>query len=240
MINSGSVRNGFATLDGDLFNHIVRVLRLGTGEPLTLVDDSGREQEGIIDQIDRDWILIRITGTNDIPDAPAATPRITIAQAMPKGDKIDLVLQKCTELGADSFVIFGGMRSVARVSDKNRETKLARWSRIATEAARQSSRKFVPDVSWCASAAEVTGKTAETLRILLWEEETMLKLKNLLSSTPTPDSIMVAIGPEGGFDPSEVDIFKRNGFVPVTLGRNILRTETAAIAATAILTHQFL
>lgn len=239
MIHSKSIRNGFAAFEGDLFNHIVRVLRLGTGDQLTLVDEHGNEHQGIVDQIDREWVVIKILKVSEMPQTISSLPPLTICQALPKGDKVDLVLQKCTELGAHDFMLFGGRRSVARVREGQQDGKLERWNRITAEASRQSRRRVIPAVSWSKSAREAAEASRHSLRLLLWEDETIRSLKKVIDHAAVPDSVMVVIGPEGGFDQEEVAVFVKNGFVPVTLGQNILRTETAAIAVTAILSHHW-
>jgi 16S rRNA (uracil1498-N3)-methyltransferase len=239
MINSRTIRNGFAAFEGDLFNHIVRVLRLGTGEQVILVDEHGNEHQGVVDQIDRDWVVIKVIKISTMPEVPSSQPLLTICQALPKGDKVDLVLQKGTELGAHDFILFGGRRSVARVREGQQDGKLERWNRITTEASRQSRRRTIPRVSWFKSAREVAEASQQSLRLLLWEDEAVRSLKKVINHKTTPDSVIVVIGPEGGFDPEEIQIFTGHGFIPVTLGQNILRTETAAIAITAILSHHW-
>lgn len=239
MINSHIIRNGFAAFEGDLFNHIVRVLRLGTGDQLTLVDEQGNEHQGVIDQVDRAWVVVKIIKMAEAPALSAAVPLLTICQALPKGDKVDLVLQKCTELGAHDFMLFGGRRSVARVREGQQDGKLERWNKITAEASRQSRRRSIPQVSWLTSAREAAETSQQSLRLLLWENETVRSLKKVIHQTAVPDSVIVVIGPEGGFDPTEVEVFMERGFLPVTLGQNILRTETAAIAITAILNHHW-
>lgn len=237
MINSRNIRDGYASFDGDLFNHIVRVLRLSTGDAVTLVDEKGNEHRGVIDQVAREWVAVKISASLDPGDLESGAPRITICQAIPKGEKIDLILQKGTELGAHDFWLFGGRRSVARVREEQRNNKLERWNRITTEAARQCGRRTIPAVTWFSSAVEAADASRHDLRLLLWEGEHEHSLKDALADVAKPASVVVATGPEGGFDPLEVRHFSRHGFQPVTLGRRILRTETAAIAITAILQY---
>ncbi|GFE62445.1 16S rRNA (uracil(1498)-N(3))-methyltransferase [Geobacter sp. AOG2] len=239
MISSRNIRDGYASFNGDLFNHMVRVLRLGTGDGVTLVDEAGNEHQGVIDQVSKEWVAVRV----EAPCRPAAVAagdrgvEITICQALPKGEKIDLILQKGTELGVHDFHLFGGLRSVARVRPEQRDAKLERWQRITAEAARQCNRRSIPAVSWSPSAAEAAGATPRELRLLLWEGEQKQGLKSALADRACPASVVVAVGPEGGFDPLEVQQFLRQGYLPVSLGTRILRTETAAIAITAILQY---
>lgn len=237
MINSRSIRNGYASFDGELHNHIVRVLRLGTGDVLTLVDERGDEHRGTIDQVTRDWVAVKVTGRIEVTAIEGGGPPVTLCQALPKGEKIDLILQKGTELGVHEFWLFGGRRSVARVGDDQRAAKLERWNRIVSEAARQCGRRSIPRVSWHHSALEVAGKTNQDARLLLWEGEKERSLKTVLGQSPPPSSAIIAIGPEGGFDPLEVHHFSTHDYRPVTLGSRILRTETAAIAIMAILQY---
>jgi 16S rRNA (uracil1498-N3)-methyltransferase len=163
--------------------------------------------------------------------------RITVCQALPKGEKIDLILQKGTELGAHDFWLFGGSRSVARVRHDQLDAKLERWSRIVSEAARQCGRRTVPRVQWYPSAAEAAAAAAHDLRLILWEGERSRRLKDALAGSSVPASVIVSIGPEGGFDQRETDLFVRHGFQSVSLGSRILRTETAAIAIVSILQY---
>jgi 16S rRNA (uracil1498-N3)-methyltransferase len=237
MINARNIRNGFASFDGDLFNHIVRVLRLGTGTSVTLVDERGNEHLGVIDQVDRDWVVIKITATLAAPDSPSSRPRLTICQALPKGEKTDFILQKGTELGANEFWLFGGRRSVAKIREEQLSGKMERWNRITSEAARQCGRRDIPAVSWFPTAVEAADATCHDLRLLLWEGERKQHLKNVMSTISSPSSVIISIGPEGGFDPLEVRHFSRHGFLPVSLGERILRTETAALAITSILQY---
>lgn len=237
MISSRSVHNGFASFNGGLFNHMVRVLRLGTGTPLVLVDEREREYHGIIDQVDREQLVVRITEEH-LPDASGNRPaRITICQALPKGEKTELILQKGTELGAHDFWLFGGRRSVARLRNEQQAAKLERWNRITAEAARQCGRRTIPKVTWFPTASEAADSATHDLRLLLWEVERRQHLKQLLTDRQRPSSAIVAIGPEGGFDPQEVRHFSQRDFTPVTLGERILRTETAALAIASILQY---
>lgn len=237
MINSRSITNGSAVLDGEVFRHIVRVLRLSAGTPLTLVDEQGVEHDGVIEHVARELLTVKITRSNLEPDLEGTGQRITVCQALPKGEKIDLILQKGTELGAHDFWLFGGSRSIARVREEQRDGKLERWNRIAAEAARQCGRRTVPAVQWFPSPGEAAAAATHDLRLILWEDERTRRLKETLTGIPAPGSVIVSIGPEGGFDPRETDLFVRHGFQSVSLGSRILRTETAAIAIVAILQY---
>jgi 16S rRNA (uracil1498-N3)-methyltransferase len=237
MISSRAIRDGYASFDGDIYNHMVRVLRLGTGDAVQLADEKGMVYFGTINQVAKEWVAVKITSSCMAAMSDATSPQITICQALPKGDKIDLILQKGTELGAHDFWIFGGRRSVAKLRDDQQQSKLERWNRITTEASRQCERTDIPEVSWRPSAVEAANESSQQLRLILWEGEREHSLKDALSVGAMPSSVIVAIGPEGGFDPLEVRHFSQRGFQPVTLGSRILRTETASIAILAIMQY---
>jgi 16S rRNA (uracil1498-N3)-methyltransferase len=237
MINSGSICDGSAVLDGELFRHMVRVLRMTAGDSLVLVDEKGGEHAGRIEQVAREQVTVAIRQSNHLTDQDGSRQRITVCQALPKGEKIDLILQKCTELGAHDFWLFGGQRSVARVRADQINSKLERWNRITAEAARQCRRRTVPEVRWFPTAAAAAAAVSHDLRLILWEDERTNRLKDILSGGTLPESVIVVIGPEGGFDPTETGLFAGNGFQSVSLGSRILRTETASIAIMAILQY---
>ncbi len=237
MIQSGAVCNGTARFDGYIYNHMIRVLRMGSGDSVQFVDENGQVYSGVINQVAKDSVTIKITSSGTTLRSHSTAPHITICQALPKGDKIDLILQKGTELGAHDFCLFGGCRSVAKVRNDQQKSKLERWHRITSEAARQCGRPDVPDVVWKERAVEAAGGAGQELRLVLWENEHNTSLKEVLSAADMPLSVIVAIGPEGGFDPHEVDSFSQHGFLPVSLGSRILRTETASIAILAIMQY---
>jgi 16S rRNA (uracil1498-N3)-methyltransferase len=239
MINSRAIRDGYASFDGDIYNHMVRVLRLGTGDAVQLADEKGMVYFGTINQVAKEWVAVKIISSCLAVENNSTAPRITICQALPKGNKIDLILQKGTELGAHDFLLFGGRRSVAKIRDDQQNSKLERWNRITTEASRQCGRPDIPVVTWRQSAVEAANDTGRELQLILWEGERENSLKDALSEGGRPSSVIVAIGPEGGFDPLEVRHFSQHGFQPVSLGRRILRTETASIAILAIMQYRW-
>ncbi|MFZ2951127.1 MAG: 16S rRNA (uracil(1498)-N(3))-methyltransferase, partial [Desulfuromonadaceae bacterium] len=226
-----------ASFDGDIFNHMVRVLRLGEGDAVHLADEKGMVYSGTINHVDKERVTVKIASSGPAAQNDSSAPCITICQALPKGDKIDLILQKGTELGAHDFRLFGGRRSVAKIRDDQQKNKLERWNRITAEAARQCGRSDIPAVTWRPTAEEAANDTGHELRLILWEAEREHSLKDAFSSGGKPSSVIVTIGPEGGFDPLEVRHFSGHGFQPVSLGSRILRTETASIAILAIMQY---
>jgi len=236
MINSRTICDGYASYDGDIYNHMVRVLRLETGDCVQLVDEMGILHYGVIDKVTKERVTVKISSIGVLSKVDSGAPEITICQALPKGDKVDLILQKGTELGAHCFLFFGGRRSVPRIHDDQLIGKLGRWNRITAEAARQCGRSDIPAVSWRPSAVETASDSVQELRLILWENEREHSLKEALDRAK-PASVAIAIGPEGGFDPMEASDFAHHGFQPVSLGSRIVRTETASIAILSIMQY---
>lgn len=225
------------TLAGELFRHIAKVLRLRPGSPILLNDGAGRERTGRIGRIDRASLTVIFDPDAVALPATESGPPITIYQGLPKGEKMELILQKCTELGAAAIVPFVADRSIARPGAEKSADRLARWQRIAREAARQSRRSSVPDVELAGGIAEVLRAARQSVKLILWEEERTLRLRDVVAEHAVPDSVAILVGPEGGLTPDEVALAKEHGFIPVTLGTRIVRTETAGLAVLSILQY---
>ena len=225
--------DGCATISGDLFRHMVKVLRLKPGAGVLLADGSGAEFSGIIESIGKETLVVSIQ--ESCKAAPAAVPRITLFQGLPKGDKLELILQKTTELGVAEVVPFVAARSVPRIRKGEETEKVARWQRIVQEAARQSGRSSVPQVALAGSMAEVVNMSGHGVKFLLWEGEKVNRLKDTLAGLPKPETIALIVGPEGGLTAEEAATATDGGFIPVSLGPRIVRTETAGLVMMAIL-----
>ncbi len=222
------------TISGDLFHHLVHVLRMKTGSRICLVDSSGREYTGLIRGINGHSVSVsmeELRQTQSVGSGPA----ITLFQGLPKGDRLDFILQKSTELGAAGIVPFAAARSIARVRSARLEEKLERWRRIAREAARQSNRSSIPDICFAADLAEALRLADNHAKLLLWEQGEPGTLKNTLAGMERPEQLAVIIGPEGGFTNEEVASAVKCGAIPVSLGKRIVRTETAGLAILSIL-----
>ncbi len=225
-----------AVIDGELCRHISTVLRLKAGEKILLADGCGREAVATIGSVDRDGVHLAIGEAVSV-QAGADCPALTIYQGLPKGEKLELILQKCTELGVNGIVPFIASRSVARLDGEKLEKRVARWEKIAREAARQSGRGDVPRVGFAPDMAAALAMGSHELGLLLWEGESEQGLKEVVERSPRPGSIAVIIGPEGGLTPEEAAMAVAAGYLPVTLGKRILRTETAGLAVAAILQY---
>jgi len=232
-IPPGTVAAGAITVTGDLYRHMARVLRLKPGATVILADGAGREFTGIIDAIGDESLSITITDSRPVPP-PASFPRIALYQGLPKGDKMDLIVQKAVELGAAEIVPFAAQRSVVRVAGRE-EAKILRWEKIAREAARQSGQSCLPRIALGRSVEEVTVAAGCDVKLMLWERERAIRLKETLAEFSQPASIAVMVGPEGGFTEDEAACAVQHGFTPVSLGERIVRTETAGLVILAIL-----
>jgi 16S rRNA (uracil1498-N3)-methyltransferase len=162
-------------------------------------------------------------------------PDVTLIQALTKGDKLDMVVQKATELGVARVIPATSARSVPRLEAMRAIGRRTRWQKIAREAARQSGRPDVPEIEPVTALETAVASThREALKLMLWEGAREHSLREVLPAN-RPSRIVIAIGPEGGFAAEEVDAARASGFVTVGLGPRILRTETAALVALSIL-----
>ena len=225
------------TLTGDEHKHLARVLRARAGDRLTLFDGAGTEVEAEVARVGARETELAL-GARHAGGVPAPPVVITLLVAVPRGERMDLVVQKTTELGVARIVPIVTERSVARPQPKQR----ARWEKIAREAARQCGRADVPSVDDpMALAAAVAAPDLPAVRFALWEAERAHALRAALARAFAADAASrrlpptaLLVGPEGGFPPDEVALAAAAGFVPVGLGPRVLRVETAAITAVAL------
>jgi 16S rRNA (uracil1498-N3)-methyltransferase len=217
------------TLTGDEHRHLGRVLRARPGMAVTLFDGAGGEVAARVERVGRDETELAL-GERRTPAAPPATP-ITLLTAVPRGARMDLLVQKTCELGVARIVPLVTERSVVR-PEPGRRGSGVRWETVAREAARQCGRADLPIVDAPATLAAALGLPGlPARRLVLWERLSGRSLRSTLGA-PAPTALLV--GPEGGFAPGEVAAAEAAGFVPVALGPRILRVETAAIVAVAL------
>jgi 16S rRNA (uracil1498-N3)-methyltransferase len=227
--NPGQINDGVIRITGPDVIHISRVLRLGRGSLLTVLDGRGKSYEAVIRELDRDEVICEIT--KQLLTTPACPVKVTLVQGIPKGDKMDLIIQKGTELGVSRVIPLICRRCVVKLEDDRITRKQERWQRIALEAAKQCRRPDVPEISAPAPLDKVLAGLPENCTALIpWEEENNVSLKEILYKNNAGGEIYIFIGPEGGFTPEEVGLARASGIRPVTLGPRILRTETAGIA----------
>lgn len=222
-----------ATVRGPGHHYLCHVLRLRRGDRLELLDGSGARYEGEIDGISADAVTVAIQDRHPPPPAPA--PRIVLIYGLSRRSRTEMVLQKATELGVDWFLPAVCERSVARAVD--RPGRAERWLEIMTQATRQCGRAAAPILSPALPLADALAQAGEAdLRIVASgpEGEPISSVSEALAAKGLRD-VAAAVGPEGGFAPEELALAVQLGFRSVSLGRLVLRTETAAVAMLTLL-----
>jgi 16S rRNA (uracil1498-N3)-methyltransferase len=230
------------TLEGQDAHHIIRVMRMNEGDQIICVHPDGHAATCTIDSFAADCVLVSVTEPLDMEtEMPVA---VTIAQGLPKGDKLELIVQKGTELGAAGFVPFQAARSVVKWDEKKKDKKRQRLEKIAKEAAEQSSRQTIPLIGDVLSFQSLL-ESSDTYKHKLFAYEEAAKgmkadpLRTVFEQISSTDNVLVVVGPEGGFSEKEADMLKQEGFLPVRLGPRILRTETAPLYMLASLSYHF-
>jgi len=221
------------TIKGETAHHLINVLRIKTGDKITLCNGIGLDYNAIvINSIKhRQHPSIMLSINETFTSATESNVNITLYQSLPKGDKLELIIQKCVELGVCKIVPVLTMRSEVQLKDVMR--KMERLQRIANSAAEQSMRGIIPEITSPTSFdAALSQMDSCTLKLVAYECEQNLTLKRALSNTCNM-KLSIWVGPEGGFDTSEISKLKSHGTIAVSLGKRILRVETAAIAITA-------
>lgn len=233
-----TLRNGRVTIAGTLAHHLSVSLRIRPGELLWLgVADGPRYQVRII-AAGRNHVEAEVVAESQPP--PITTPQITLGLALIKSSHMDWAIQKSAELGVARLVPLTTARSTIRPRPGSTDHQRERWQSIAREAAQQSMRWNIPVVSaptsfktWCANA------DLGPCRLFFWEDPRGAALRDRLRGKPQPDSVTMVVGPEGGFEQAEVEGAVSSGFELVSLGPRILRTESAVLAALAILQYEW-
>jgi 16S rRNA (uracil1498-N3)-methyltransferase len=225
-------------LGADNLKYLKQVMRLKNGDRINIFDGFGREFEAIIKGFSTKTVFIELGKI--IPTADKKI-RITLAQAIPKAGKLDTIVKSAAELGADVIIPFDAARSVGRIADEKSSLKVARWQKIAGEAARSSHSSHVARVSNVTSFADMVALAPDdALRLIFWEEESQKTIKDILmaETRAATKDFFIAVGPEGGFSKDEVMMAKETGFISVSLGKQILKVETAAAAIISIIQYE--
>lgn len=233
-VPADSLRGDEISISGDAYHHLHRVLRCKPGDEVLLLDGTGECCLVQLRQLQSRTATTRLIRRWRDPEQGLP---ITLLQALPKGDKFDLVLQKGTELGIRRFVPVQTAHVVPQPTADRREKRQQRWERIICEAARQSRRSVLPDLTGLQTLEEALAIEGDQLRLVLWEAGSM-PLAAALPQQP-PSGVQLLVGPEGGFSPAEMVQISAAGFRAVHLGPRILRTETAGLAAAPVLQYLY-
>ena len=224
-------------IDSEDAKHIKKVLRLSEGDEITVCDGRGIDYTAVIRELETNRILCDIKDSHVCDTEPKV--RVTLYQGLPKAAKMDYIIQKTTELGITKIVPAKLSRCVVKLENTAAEKKKTeRWQKISYEAAKQSGRGVVPEVSMPMIFDEIIGELKEyDLVFVPYECEQENRLKTVIESAGEVKNVAFIIGPEGGFDITEIDRLKAVGIKTITLGRRILRTETAGEAVLAMLMY---
>ena len=232
-IDKSDITENCAIITGEEAAHISRVLRMKKGDNVTLCDGEGTFYEAILSDFSEKSVTAEITSSRKAETEPEV--KLTIFQGVPKNPKLETIVQKLTEIGAVKIVPVDTKRAVAKL---DKSAKVDRLRKIAREAAKQSKRGIVPEVTDTMSFKKAVEAASEAeLSIIAYEEEVETSLKMALSGK-SPKSVSVMIGPEGGFEREEVDFAKEKGLISVTLGKRILRTETAPLVIAGAILYE--
>ncbi len=227
-----NINGNTAVIEGEDVSHISRVLRMGEGEELTLCDGEGADYICKITEITKKNITCEVVEKCENQSEPAC--KVTLFQALPKGAKMEYIIQKCVEIGVCEIVPMMTRRVIGKPSDKGE-----RWNKVSEEAAKQSGRGIIPRVLPAVSFSEALSKMKECdLAVMPYECEQETHLSDVLRGQ-SPKTVGIMIGPEGGFAPEEVEAVQGEGIKTVTLGKRILRTETAGMSVVSSIMYEY-
>ncbi|MBO3443175.1 16S rRNA (uracil(1498)-N(3))-methyltransferase [Clostridium sp. CCUG 7971] len=231
-----SIENNTCIIEGEDVKHISKVLRCKIGEELEICDNDNKEYICEITNIDKDNVTLDILKHIDIKRE--SDLKVKLYQGLPKGPKMEMILQKLTEIGVDEIILVQTKRSVVNVSDKKEDKKIERWERIIYEAAKQSKRGKIPKLRGILSFKEALEDMKENdLNIAPYENERTKSIKKALKGVDI-NNIGIFVGPEGGFEDSEIASIEEIKGQVVSLGPRILRTETASVVASSIVLYE--
>jgi 16S rRNA (uracil1498-N3)-methyltransferase len=230
LVPPGGLDGPVITLDGPEGHHAAVVRRLRPGERADVSDGAGSLAECVVSAVAKAAVTLDVVTVRQVP---APTPRLVVAQALPKGDRGELAVELMTEVGVDTVIPWAAARSITRWQAERGAKALAKWRATAREAAKQSRRPWLPEVAGLASTAAVAGRAGQAALAVILEADATARLHEL--PLPATGEILLLVGPEGGIDPAERDALRQAGAVEARLGPTVLRTSTAGAAAAAVL-----
>ncbi|MFJ9627940.1 16S rRNA (uracil(1498)-N(3))-methyltransferase [Streptomyces sp. NPDC091280] len=225
---------GEVVLDGPEGRHAVSVKRLRPGEDIVLTDGRGRYLDGVVKTVEGKDRLVVLGST--VFEEPPQQPRVTVVQALPKGDRGELAVETMTETGVDAIVPWAASRCITQWKGERGLKALAKWRATAREAGKQSRRLRFPEVADAATTKQVAALLAKAdFAAVLHEDRAYGSEPLATAELPAEGEIVLVVGPEGGVSPEELTLFEEAGAKAFRLGRSVLRTSTAGTAATALL-----
>ncbi len=237
VVNQDYIEGSEALIYGSDAKQIRTVLRMAPGDNVEIISE-GSIYSAILDSIDSDCVKAIIIEKIETKAEPPIY--LAIALAILKGDKLDFIIQKCTEIGASEFILFHSNRCIPRLDKEKLPSRIARLSNIAKESTEQSRRCKVPSVKGVINIRDIKNLMPQfDLSIICNEQEKRTFLADLLLREGLPKRVLLAVGPEGGLTEEENIFLISNGAKSATFGNRILRSETAAVAASAIIIHEY-
>ena len=231
-----NLENNTCIIEGEDVKHISKVLRCRVGEELEICDNDNNEYICEITSIDKSEVQLNIIDKVDIKRE--SDLKIKVYQGLPKGPKMEMILQKLTEVGVDEIILVQTKRTVVKVEDKKEDKKIERWERIIYEAAKQSKRGKIPKLRGILSFKEALSDMGKNdLNIAPYENERTKSIKQAIKGQDI-NNIGIFVGPEGGFEDTEIKDIEDIGGQSVSLGPRILRTETASLVASSIVLYE--
>jgi 16S rRNA (uracil1498-N3)-methyltransferase len=231
-----NLENNTCIIEGEDVKHISKVLRCRIGEELEVCDNNNNEYICEITNIDKNQVELNILEKVDIQRE--SDLKIKVYQGLPKGPKMEMILQKLTEVGVDEIILVQTKRTVVKVDDKKEDKKLERWERIIYEAAKQSKRGKIPTLRGVLTFKEALADMKENdFNIAPYENEKTKSIKQAIKGVNI-NNIGIFVGPEGGFEETEIEAIEDIGGQSVSLGPRILRTETASLVASSIVLYE--
>lgn len=238
-VEPSQIQGNHIFIDGPDVNHIRNVLRMNPGEEVNVTDGSGEKvYRCAIASIGEDKVELNIMWAQE--KGMELPSKIYLFQGLPKSDKMELIIQKAVELGVYEIIPMATTRAVVKLDQKKAAAKVKRWQAISESAAKQSKRLLIPEVKEPVKFSEALKLASDLdVRLIPYElAEGMDGTRRIIQSVKPGQSVAVFIGPEGGFEEAEVELAKEAGFQAITLGRRILRTETAGMTVLSILMYQ--
>ena len=217
-------------LDGEEGRHAAVVRRVRVGEQVELSDGTGTVARCAVEGVDRRVLTCRVL---ELVERPVPAPHLVVVQALPKGERGELAVELLTEVGVDEVVPWGAARCVARWRGEREARGVRRWRAASREAAKQSRRAWVPEVTGLSTTADVTSRLASADLALVLHEGTARPIAAV--RPPESGELVLVVGPEGGITPGELEVFEAAGALPVRLGPSVLRTSTAGAVAAGVL-----
>jgi len=232
-----AVKGNEILVEGDEAHHILDVMRLKELDKIVAFDGTGKEYVGFIKNARRNALVVEIVETRHAPSHKNGLS-ITLIQAIPKKDKMSCIVEKATELGADSIIPVVTKRTIPDWNESKRAANTERWRKIAKEASKQCGRSDIPNISEVRNFSELMkGPAPYNVSLIATLGEGTISLRDAVRDFKE-ESIAIAIGPEGDFTIPEINAARKAGFKAVSLGRNVLKSDTAGLAALAILNYE--